>query len=61
MFWFIIDVLALRKLGLGRPFRLLILIFLAGCLIAGLIYASVVMKAVSERSNTPHVSPHRSH
>jgi hypothetical protein len=61
MFWFIIDVLALRKLGLGRPFRYLILIFLAGCLIAGFIYASVVMKAVSERSNTPHVSPHSSH
>jgi hypothetical protein len=61
MFWFIIDVLALRKLGLGRPFRYLILIVLAGCLIAGFIYASVVMKAVSERSNTPHVSPHSSH
>lgn len=61
MFWFIIDVLLLRKLGLGRPFRYLILILLAGCLIAGFIYASVVMKAVSERSNTPHVSPHSSH
>jgi hypothetical protein len=61
MFWFIIDVLALRKLGLGRPFRYLILILLAGCLIAGFIYASVVMKAVSERSNNPHVSPHSSH
>ena len=61
MFWFIIDVLALRKLGLGRPFRYLILIVLAGCLIAGFIYASVVIKAVSERSNTPHVSTHSSH
>jgi len=61
MFWFIIDVLALRRLGLGRPFRYLILILLAGCLIAGFIYASAVMKAVSERSNTHHVSPHSSH
>jgi hypothetical protein len=61
MFWFIIDVLTLRKLGLGRPFRYLLLIFLAGCLIAGVVYASIVLKAVSERSNAPHVSPHSSH
>ena len=61
MFWFIIDVLTLRKLGLSRPFRYLLLVFFAGCLIAGVIYASIVLKAVSERSNTPHVSPHSSH
>ena len=61
MFWFIIDVLTLRKLGLGRPFRYLLLIFFVGCLIAGVVYASIVLKAVSERSNTPHVSPHSSH
>jgi hypothetical protein len=61
MFWFIIDVLTLRKLGLGRPFRYLLLIFFVGCLIAGVVYASIVLKAVSERSNSPHVSPHSSH
>ena len=58
MFWFIIDVLTLKKLGLGRPFRYLLLIFFAGCLIAGLIYVGVVLQAVSERSNTHHVSTH---
>ena len=61
MFWFIIDVLALRKLGLSRPFRYILLIFFVGCMIAGVIYAGVVMKAVSERSNNPHVSTHSSH
>jgi hypothetical protein len=61
MFWFIIDVLALRKLGISRPFRYILLIFIAGCLVAGFIYASVVMKAVSERSKPPHVSAHRPH
>jgi hypothetical protein len=61
MFWFIIDVLTLRKLGLGRPFRYVLLIFFVGCLIAGIVYASIVLKAVSERSNSPHVSPHSSH
>ena len=61
MFWFTIDVLALRKLGLSRSFRYLLLVFLAGCLIAGLIYASVVMREVMERSIDPHVSRHSSH
>ena len=61
MFWYIIDVLALRKLGLSRPFRYILLIFFVGCMIAGVIYAGVVMKAISERSNNPHVSTHSSH
>jgi hypothetical protein len=61
MFWFIIDVLALRKMGLSRPFRYILLIFFVGCMIAGVIYAGVVMKAISERSNNPHVSTHSSH
>ena len=61
MFWFVIDVLALRKLGLSGPFRFLILIFLAGCVVAAVVYASVVMKAVSERSNTPHVHAYSTH
>ena len=61
MFWFIIDVLALRKLGLSRPFRYILLVFFVGCMIAGVIYAGVVMNAISERSNNPHVSTHSSH
>ena len=61
MFWYIIDVLVLRKLGLSRPFRYILLIFFVGCMIAGVIYAGVVMKAISERSNNPHVSAHSSH
>ena len=61
MFWYLMDVLALKKLGLARPLRYLILLFLAGCLIAGIIYASVVLKAVSERSNSPHVHAHSTH
>jgi hypothetical protein len=61
MFWFIIDVLTLKKLGLGRPFRYLLLIFFAGCLIAGVIYVAVIVQALSERNNTHHVSTHSSH
>jgi hypothetical protein len=55
MFWFLIDVLALRRLGLGRPFRYLILFILLGCLVAGLIYAAVVFHALTERNRAPHV------
>jgi hypothetical protein len=61
MFWFIIDVLTLRKLGLSRPFRYLLLILFAGCFAAGVIYMTVVLKAVSERSDSPHVNTHSSH
>jgi hypothetical protein len=55
MFWFLVDVLTLRRLGLGKPFRYILLVMLLGCLIAGLIYTFVVAHAISERSRAPHV------
>jgi hypothetical protein len=58
MFWYLIDILALKRLGLGRPFRYLILIVLLGCLVAGVIYAAVVFNALTERSSDPHVQHH---
>ena len=61
MFWYLMDVLALKKLGMARPLRYLFLLFLVGCLIAGIIYAAVVLHAVSERSQTPHVHTHSTH
>jgi hypothetical protein len=61
MFWYLMDVLALKKLGLARPLRHLFLLFLLGCLIAGMVYAYVVFKAVSERSEQPHVHAHSAH
>ena len=61
MFWFLIDILTLRRLGLGRPFRYAILVLVVGVVIAGLIYAGVVFKAVSERSQPPHVHAHSTH
>ena len=61
MFWFVIDVLALRRLGLSRHFRYVLLAFFIGCLIAGIIYASVVFNAVNERSHAPHVHTHSTH
>ena len=58
MFWFLIDVLALRRLGLSRPFRYLLLVLFVGCVAAGVIYTAVVFRALNERSHAPHVQPH---
>ena len=61
MFWYLMDVLALRKLGLARPLRYLFLLLLVGCLVTGIIYASVVFQAISERSEPHHVHTHSTH
>ena len=58
MFWSVVVVLTFRRLGLGRPFRYAILIFLVGAIIAGIIYASIIFHAVAERSNASHVQQH---
>jgi hypothetical protein len=60
MFWFFIRVRALQRLGLGKPFQYIILVLFAGCIIAGLIYAAVVLHAVNERSHPAHVHAHSS-
>ena len=44
-----------------RLIRPLLILFAIGVLIAGLIYACVVFRAVTERSETPHVNAHSSH
>jgi hypothetical protein len=61
VFWYLMDVLALKRLGLARPLRHLFLLFLAGCLVASMIYAYVVFHVVSERSQHPHVHAHSTH
>lgn len=39
----------------------MVLTILFGCFIASLIYVYVVLQAVSERSNSPHVHSHSTH
>jgi len=60
-FWWLVDVLMLRRLGLARPFRYMLLVFFLGCLIAGVIYTCVFLNAVKERSQAPHVHTHSTH
>ena len=61
MFKYQVHALAMRKLGLGRPFRSIILIVLFGCFLAGLIYTAVVFHALEERKQAPHVQHHSTH
>jgi hypothetical protein len=44
-----------------RLLKPVVIIFCIGVLIAGVIYACVVFKAVSERSSSPHVHAHSTH
>ncbi len=43
-----------------RLVRPILILFVIGVLIAGLIYACVVFRAASERSHPPHVHAHSS-
>ena len=43
----------------SRVWRLILLVVLVGALVAGIIYASIVFNALTERSRDPHVQ-HRS-
>ncbi len=61
MFWFVVDILTLRRLGLGKPFRYVILALILGCLGAGLIYTYVFLNAAIERSQAHHVHAHSTH
>ena len=58
MFWFLIDVLALRRLGLSRPFRYLLLVIVLGCLAGGFVYFAAVLHAIETRSQEHHVQHH---
>ncbi len=53
--WFWLTILSRGKLQWPRWYVPVLVIFLTGVLVAGLIYAFVVFKAVSERSQSPHV------
>ena len=57
-FWWLVEVLTLRRLGLARPFRCVLLVLFAGCVVAGVIYTAVVFHAVEEGSRDSHVHTH---
>ncbi len=50
-----------RATGGWRYMRVLLLIVLIGCFLAGLIYVVIVLNAVQSRPETRHVQHHSSH
>lgn len=44
-----------------RWVRPVLVLFFIGVLVAGVIYVGLVLQAVSERSNSPHVHAHSTH
>jgi hypothetical protein len=50
----------MKRIGLGRPLRNLMLLVALGVVIAGAIYFTVVVKAVQERSHGYDVHAHNS-
>ena len=59
MWNFLLGFLFARATGISRFIRPLLLIFLVGSVVAGLIYTAVVFHALTER-NRPHHVQHRS-
>jgi hypothetical protein len=61
MFRFILQVAFIRRVLQLGLIRFPLLAILVGALIAGLIYAYVVARAVTQRSDVPHVQSHSAH
>ena len=61
MFRFLLQVTFIRRVLQFRFVRLLLILVFAGALIAGLIYASVVFHALTERNQAPHVQHNSTH
>ena len=61
MFWSFLQYLSIRRLGLAKPILFLFLTVVFGCLVAGLIYASIVFHATNERNRPSHVQRHSTH
>jgi len=61
MFWFLFDVVTLRRLRLAAPLRYSLLIVIVGCLIVGVIYAAVFFNAARNLPEKHHVQHYSAH
>jgi hypothetical protein len=61
MWTFIFSFLLLRRLGLSRPIRIVLAVFMAGLIIVVLIYTANLFLTLEERTGAPHVHTHSSH
>ena len=58
MWEFVMGFLFARATGIHRYVRILLLLVLAGSVIAGVIYVGVVVNALNERNHSPHAPAH---
>lgn len=61
MFRFVLQIAFVRWVLQHRLVRIAIAMLFLCCLIAGVIYAALVLKAVNERSEHPHVQHYSVH
>jgi len=61
MWTFVVSFLLLRRLGLSRPIRIVLVVFMAGLIIVVLIYTANLFLTLEERTSAPHVHTHSSH
>ena len=61
MWTVIFSFLFLRRLGLSRPIRIVLAVFMVGFIIVVLIYTANLFLTLEERTNAPHVHTHSSH
>lgn len=61
MWNFLLGFLFARATGISRVIRPLLVLVLFGVLVAGIVYAFSVFKAVNQRSHGPHVHASGTH
>ena len=61
MWTIIFSFLLLRRLGLSRPIRIVLAVFMCGLIVVVLIYTVNLFLTLEERTITPHVHTRSSH
>ena len=61
MWTFLFSFLLLRRLGLSKPIRYVLVVFMAGLIIVVLIYTANLFLTLEERTSAPHVHSHGPH
>ena len=61
MWTFLFSFLLLRRLGLSKPIRYVLVVFMLGLIAVVLIYTANLFLTLEERTSAPHVHTHSSH
>ena len=61
MWTFLFSFLLFRRLGLSRPIRIVLVVFMIGLIIGVLIYTANLFLTLEERTSAPDVHSHSYH